>query len=169
MNSSTLKKIILEELKKVLSEGEITAKDKQQAAKVIYDWRNHKKDFEDTAYWTERFEKAEKAFAKTRPTKPIVLYRNERTDIDNKYEHRFTSWSRRPELVERFGWGERRMVWTTVLPESVVVQVSHFGHNIDRDNMEEVIIRPGKYNIEEFPKNAYMIKGLKPPSTYITR
>lgn len=132
--------------------GVLSGDDRARAARVISDWRQHVRPFEDTAYWSKRFGPFEDVFAKTRARGPVTLYRNERTDVDNGYEQRFTSWSRRPEIVERFGWGERRMVWVTVRPEAVLVDVSAFGKKIDRDGMQEVILRPGKYKIAVLPR-----------------
>jgi len=133
-----------------MKQSKIEPKDKIKIAKVIADWRQHKQDFENTKYWSERFAPFLEIFQKTIPEKPIYIYRNERTDIDNKYEERYTSWSTDYRSVEGFGWGKRRMVWAYIRPEHILVCLQAFGSKIDRDNLNEVILKPGKYDIKSF-------------------
>lgn len=142
----------------------LDGKDIKRAARTISDWRGHQRPFEDTAYWSKRFSAIEDVCEKTRPNGHIVLWRNERTDIDNLYEKRFTSWSKRPELVERFGWGERRLVWVRVRPDAVMCDVTAFGPNVDRDLLEEVILKPGNYHIEVYPSKLMDRMNAKLPS-----
>jgi len=125
----------------------ITGENRRKIGRVILDWRGHVRPFEDTAYWSKRFAPFEDVFARTRPTAAVKLYRNERTDIDNQYGKRFTSWSWSPQQVEGFGWGQRRMVMTYARPQDILVDVAAFGPTIDRDHLGEVILRPGRYKI----------------------
>jgi hypothetical protein len=112
---------------------------------VLTDWRQHKRPFEDTDYWIRRFAPFEDVFAHTRGSRPLELWRNERTDINNRYTDRFTSWSSRDQDVEGFGWGQRRMVTAWFKPSDILVDFHNLGH--DPEAMREVIVWPGNYDI----------------------
>lgn len=145
-----------------MTNKQITGRDKMTISRVINDWRNHLKPFEDTEYWSKRFAPFEHIWEKTRPSQPMLVYRNERTDIDNNYETRFTSWSDNPDSIHNFGWGKRRMVWAYLRPEHILCQLTHFGPNIDGDQMREVIVRPGKYDILPFNKLDFFVRPNQP-------
>jgi hypothetical protein len=124
---------------------DITPKMRQRVRRVLKDWQRHARPFEDTAYWSKRFLPFADVFAHTLPARPMQLFRNERTDIDNRYTDRFTSWSRRPDAVEGFGWGQRRMVTAVFKPEDILVDFINL--DLDTEGFEEVIVRPGRYSI----------------------
>jgi hypothetical protein len=124
---------------------DITPAMRQRVRRVLKDWQQHARPFEDTTYWAKRFLPFVDVFAHTLPTRPLELFRAERTDIDNRYADRFTSWSRRPDNVEGFGWGQRRMVTAVFQPEDILVDFVNL--DLDTEGFQEVIVRPGHYNI----------------------
>lgn len=124
---------------------DITLPMRQRVRRVLKDWQQHARPFEDTAYWAKRFLPFADVFAHTLPTYPVELYRAERTDIDNRYAARFTSWSRRPDRVEGFGWGQRRLVTAVFAPADILVDFVNL--DLDTEGFQEVIVRPGHYNI----------------------
>jgi hypothetical protein len=139
---------------------DITPKMRSRVRGVLRDWQWHKKPFEDTPYWSKRFAPYEEVFAHTRPPHPVTLYRSERTDIDNRYGDRFTSWSRVPSAVENFGWGSRRMVEATFQPEDILVDFLNV--DLDSEGMQEVIVRPGKYDVKPWDKWAMFRRPSQP-------
>ncbi len=124
---------------------DITPAMRKRVRSVLTDWRQHLRPFEDTKYWAKRFAPFEAIFAHTRGTRPQELWRNERTDIDNQYANRFTSWSLNYRDVEGFGWGSRRMVTGWFEPNDVLVNFHSLGY--DPEAMAEVIVWPGIYDI----------------------
>ena len=126
----------------------ITPEMRRRVERVIRDWRQHARPFEDTAYWSKRFLPYDDVFQRTVGTTSRRLYRSERTDIDNQYENRFTSWAHREGDVHGFGWGSRRTVTAMFRPEDILVDFVNLGN--DKEAMGEVIVRPGRYAIEDY-------------------
>jgi len=124
---------------------DITPKMRQRVRRVLKDWQQHARPFEDTTYWARRFLPFADVFAHTLPARPIQLWRAERTDIDNRYAERFTSWSRDPRNVEGFGWGQRRMVTAVFEPADILVDFVNL--DLDTEGFQEVIVRPGRHQI----------------------
>lgn len=132
------------------------ATDRKRARKVIQDWQHHKQDFFNTQYWQKRFAPFEEMFSKYKPSRPVELFRSERTDINNKYEDRYSSWSWKHEEVENFGWKDRRLVVCTFNPADILVSLPHIG--LDSEAFQEVIVKPGNYHVRPF-KLAWDNKG----------
>lgn len=126
----------------------IMKNDRARAIKVIKDWQQHKEDFFNKSYWEKRFAPFNEIFEKYKPKVPVQLFRNERTDIDNKYDQRYSSWSLRENVIEKFGWGERRMVTSIFRPADILVSLVHL--NLDDEQMSEVIVKPGIYDIKPY-------------------
>jgi len=119
--------------------------DKQKVGRVIRDWQRHVKPFEDVEYWSKRFTPHEEVFARNKPKGTVQLWRSERTDIDNQYDKRHTSWSTNPNDINNFGWGTRRMVTGYFKPEHILASLPHLG--LDTEGLGEVIIRPGNHQV----------------------
>jgi len=124
---------------------DITPAMRKRVGRVLRDWRQHHRPFEDTEYWAARFLPFDDVFAHTRGTQPVRLWRSERTDIDNRYTTRFTSWARSAAAIHSFGWGTRRMVTAVFEPDDILVDFVNL--DLDPEQMQEVIVRPGDYQI----------------------
>lgn len=143
-NLHSPKNIVLEKLN--LQEPELNkASDKQRVGRVIRDWQQHVKPFEDTEYWSKRFAPHEEVFARNKPKGTVQLWRSERTDINNQYDKRHTSWSTNPNNINNFGWGTRRMVTGYFKPEHILASLPHLG--LDTEGLGEVIVRPGNHQV----------------------
>jgi len=143
-NLHSPKNIVLEKLG--LQGPELSkASDKQKVGRVIRDWQQHVKPFEDVEYWSKRFAPHEEVFARNKPKGTIQLWRSERTDIDNQYDKRHTSWSINPNDINNFGWGTRRMVTGYFKPEHILASLPHLG--LDTEGLGEVIVRPGNHQV----------------------
>jgi hypothetical protein len=133
----------------------LTASDKRRAKPVIVRWQSDLYARQDPAEWSRIFARLEPVFVKTRPKGPVVIYRGARSadEIGDTRYDRFTSWSLDPHHGFKFERGAPD-VMAYVHPESIVGSLSAFG-NIDRDQLSEVILRPGRYTVV---KQAYDVR-----------
>lgn len=128
--------------------GSLMGRDTQRVERLVRDWQKHHHDLRDTPYWQRRFDAVEDVLAKTRPTRPVQLFRSEPTNEPDQYRTRFTAWSPSYDDVHGFGWGDRRTVSAIFRPEHVVIDIGRFPGLDRRDlGVGEVIVRPGEYKI----------------------
>jgi hypothetical protein len=126
----------------------LTGRDTQRVERLVRDWQKHHHDLRDTSYWQRRFDAVEDVLAKTRPTRPIQLFRSEPTNDPDQYRTRFTAWSPSYDGIHGFGWGDRRTVSAIFRPEHIVLDVGRFPSLDRRDlGVNEVIVRPGDYKV----------------------
>jgi hypothetical protein len=126
----------------------LTGRDTQRVERLVRDWQKHHHDLRDTPYWQRRFDAVEDVLAKTRPTRPVQLFRSEPTNEPDQYRTRFTAWSPSYDDVHGFGWGDRRTVSAIFRPEHVVIDIGRFPGLDRRDlGVGEVIVRPGDYKV----------------------
>ena len=122
--------------------------DKRKIRTVLRDWQHHKQDFFNSTYWNRRFAPFEEVFARYKSRRPVQLFRSERTDIDNNYTMRYSSWSKSTNCIHDFGWGERRMVTSVFNPQDILVDFEMIG--LDTEHTKEVIMRPGNYDVKQY-------------------
>ena len=149
----------------------LTASDKRRAAPIIRRWQGSLYDDQKDYDWEKAFARLDDVFAKTRPKGPVTLFRGARdeSEIGSPHEYtRFTSWTLERDLGFKYtapGQKPGPDVVVRVHPEDIVATLGAFGDRIDRDQMSEVILRPGKYFVV---KKLYMggeQVPLSPPNT----
>jgi hypothetical protein len=125
----------------------LTGQDRQRVAPAIRKWQRALYQQQNVKAWAESFAKLEPVLRKTRPTRPVILYRAARSadEVGDTVYDRFTSWTYEPDLGFKFV-EDAPDVMALVHPEDIVMSVSAFGA-IDHDQMSEAILRPGRYTV----------------------
>lgn len=135
----------------------ITAQDKRRVGPIIRKWMQSLYAVQDLAYWERAFAKIEDISAKTRPSRPVQVYRGARSasEIGNPTHYaRWTSWSFDPHHGFQFTPpGEERApnVMAFVHPEDIEIVLPAFGPGMYREGLCEVILKPGFYIVEKQP------------------
>lgn len=139
----------------------LTAQDKRRATPIIKKWLGalYTETFVD---WAKSFAKIEDVSWKTRPPKPVVIYRCPRTGGETGEYDRWTAWSYDQNIS--FGYGGRchgRRIMAMVHPDDIEIVLPAFGDKIYPEGMSEVVLRPGRYIV--VPANTFEDLSRYPP------
>lgn len=123
-----------------------TGADRRRVAPIVRRWL--RSFYERDVDWGPLFRPYEEIFRKTRPVRPVVIYRcptQEGAPPEDGVYDRWTSWSYDPMI--NFGRGHclRNRIKARVHPDDIEVVLPAFGENVYPEGMAEVILRPGRY------------------------
>lgn len=123
----------------------ITGADRRRAAPIIRKWLQS--FYYTDVDWGRYFPKYEEIFSKTRPRRPITIYRCPRAPGETGEYDRWTSWSLDNSINFGIGSCWKNRIQAAVYPDDIEVILPAFGGKIYSEGMSEVILRPGKYII----------------------
>ena len=99
-------------------------------------------------FWKTIFTQYKDLLKPSIPNKRVRAYRNEKIGDDQQYNN-YTSWSLDRTIADDYNSDhDRQLVWTILHPEDIVAYIPYFGHDVDHMGQEEIIVKPGDYNIE---------------------
>ena len=139
----------------------LTPKDKRRGSPVIRKWLESLYDESDVDLG-KIFSKIEEVSWKTRPPRPVVIYRCPRTPGETGEYDRWTSWSYDRDIAFGFGGScHGRRIMAMVHPDDIEIVLPAFGDKIYPEGMAEVILKPGRYIVR--PANTFEQLSQYPP------
>lgn len=131
----------------------LTPADRRRGAPVVRRWLEslYEKSEND---WGRLFWKIEDVSWKTRPPRPVTIYRCPRDANEDGTYSRWTSWSYDRDILFGFGGScHGRRIMAMVHPDDIEVVLPAFGERIYSEGMAEVILKPGTYIVR--PANTF--------------
>jgi hypothetical protein len=139
----------------IAGRGEITTADRRRAKPVIERWQSALYARQSDYDWAKAFARLHDVFWKTRPRRPVVIFRGARdvAEIGTTTYRRWTSWTYDRDLGFKFtmpGTPEGPDVMAYVHPSDIEFTLPPFGEKIDQ-GFSEVVLRPGVYLVVKKP------------------